>query len=189
MSAHWVALLRGINVGGRNRLAMADLRATLGSVGLENVATHIQSGNVVFDVAPDGPVDEATLAAIIAHAVADQHELRVPVVVRPLDEIAIVTESHPDDPGEVPPNWLLVFVLDGPVVLAESPDAARFRPDRWTLGEREVYVTYPEGSARSKLTIDVFEQAFGVTATARNLNTLRKIVEIGERTEKSLEES
>ncbi len=179
MSHRWVALLRGINVGGRNRLPMAELRKTLGAIGLENVRTHIQSGNVVFDA---GPADsEATLAAAIADAIDAQHRLRVPVVVRPLAEIADIARSHPHETGDTPPNWLLVFVLDGPVVPAESPDPEHFEPDRFALGEREVYATYPNGSARSKLTIEVFEKAFGVTATARNLNTLRKIVELGER--------
>ncbi len=182
MSDQWVALLRGINVGGRNKVPMAELREQLDSIGLADVRTHIQSGNVVFRVGPDhaGTGDETGLATAIADAVGDRFDIRVPVVVRPFDEIAAVAESHPDDGSDVPPNWLLVFVLDGLAVPDEAPDPGRFEPDRWSLGEREVYATYPDGSARSKLTIDVFEKAFGVTATARNLNTLRKIVELGD---------
>ena len=180
MPEQWVALLRGINVGGRNRLSMADLREDLAAIGLRNVRTHIQSGNVVFDAGPAGDHEEATLTVAIADVLAERHQLRVPVVVRPFDEIAIIARSHPDEHGDTPPNWLLVFVLDGQVVPAESPAHERFEPDRFVLGEREVYATYPDGSARSKLTIELFEKAFGVTATARNLTTLRKIVELGE---------
>ncbi len=183
MSDHWVALLRGINVGGRNKMPMAALRDLLGSVGLADVRTHIQSGNVIFGIGPKyaGTDDETGLATTIADAVDEQFGFRVPVVVRPLDEISIIAESHPDQGGDVPPNWLMVFVFDGPAVPDDAPGPERFEPDRWSLGEREVYATFPHGSARSKLTIDVFEKAFGVTATARNLNTLRKIVELGEK--------
>lgn len=180
VSTRWVALLRGINVGGSNRLPMADLREMLGSIGLVDVRTHIQSGNVVFDVGPDSPpAHEVDLAAAIADAVRRKASLNVPVVVLRLAELATIAEAHPDAGGDIPPNLLHVFVFDGPVAADAAPDGTRFEPDRFTVGEREVYASYPEGSGRSKLTIDVFERAFGVTATARNLNTLRNIVALG----------
>ncbi|MEO6653327.1 MAG: DUF1697 domain-containing protein [Ilumatobacteraceae bacterium] len=179
-----VALLRGINVGGRNRLPMADLRAVLGSIGLVGVRTHIQSGNVVFDVdvgvERESPLaNDAELAIAISNAVRRSTSLDVKVVVLPLDQLAAIATSHPDDGGDIPPNHLHVFVLDGDADPDAAPASDQFEPDRFSVGDREVYVTYPGGSARSKLTIDVFERAFARTATARNLNTIRKIVALG----------
>lgn len=174
----WIALLRGINVGGANRLAMSDLRATFELLGLANPKTYIQSGNVVFDAGDD--LDEMALVERIAGALADQHQLRVSVVLRAAAEIGRIAEAHPDADSGLEPKLLHVMFLDrAPSTAVEGQlDPARCEPDGWTVDGREVYLRYPNGSGRSKLTLDVFERAFGVTATARNLNTVRKLVEL-----------
>lgn len=172
----WVALLRGINVGGGNRLAMADLRATAESLGWTDVSTYIQSGNLVF--AAEGA--EAELSAALVGAVRERHALDVPVVVRPADDIARIAASHPSLDTGIEPKFLHVQLLDrapDPAVVG-AVDTTVFEPDTWVLDGREVYVTYPDGSGRSKLTIEVFERAWDVTATARNLNSMRKIAEL-----------
>jgi uncharacterized protein (DUF1697 family) len=176
MGLRWAALLRGVNVGGHNRLPMADLRETLTAAGLTDVRTYIQSGNVVFDAEPAGAWDEISLASMISSAIAASSGLTVPVVIRPVDELARIVGEHPDTGGPVPEKWLHVFLLDGPTAGGSVPEAERYHPDRIVFGEREVYVTYPEGSGRSNLTIDVIERAFGVTATARNLTTIGRLV-------------
>lgn len=174
----WVALLRGINVGGRRRLPMADLRAALEQTGLREVRTYIQSGNVVFETdSPDA--DESALAGAIAAAIDAASGLDVPVIVRTLDDIERVANAHPDADGDVAPAWLHVFLFDRPAVAGDAPDPDRFLPDRWELDRREMYVTYPSGAGRSKLTIDVVERALGVVATARNVTTLRALVGLG----------
>jgi uncharacterized protein (DUF1697 family) len=173
MAERWVALLRGINVGGANRLAMADLRATMVGAGATDVATHVQSGNVVFT----HPVSEAEqLATMLSSAITSRHGLTVPVIVRTGAEMGRLTTGHPDD-GVIEPKYLHVVFFDRlPGTTSLPPiDAGRFVPDRFVVDGREAYVTYPEGSGRSKLTIDVFEMAFDVTATARNMNSVRKI--------------
>jgi len=173
----WAALLRGINVGGANRLSMVELCATMDSLGFGNVVTHVQSGNVVFDTDVD---HEAALAARIVEAIADRHALRVPVVLRSAEELADLAGRHPDVESGLDPKLLHVVLLDrAPAAgTVADIDPARFEPDRFTVGGRQVYVSYPDGSGRSKLTVEVFERAFGVTATARNLNTIRKLVEL-----------
>ncbi len=176
----WIALLRGINVGGHNRLPMADLRATASSLGHRNVTTWIQSGNLVFDSDESSP---QVLAAELASAIEDRHGLRVPVVLRTREELAAIVGRHPGLGEDVPSKLLqVVFLSDSPPpdrVASLDPDS--HAPDRWELHGREIFISYPEGSARSKLTIDVFERAFGVTATARNVNTVDRLVEIGGR--------
>jgi uncharacterized protein (DUF1697 family) len=176
MGLRWAALLRGINVGGHNRLPMADLRVALTAAGLTDVRTYIQSGNVVFDAEPEGAWDETSLASLISTAITASSGLNVPVVIRPVDQLARIAGEHPDAGGPVPEKWLHVFLLDGPAAGGSVPEAERYHPDRIVLGEREVYVTYADGSGRSKLTIDVVERAFGVTATARNVTTIGRLV-------------
>lgn len=173
----WVALLRGINVGRANRFAMVDLRSTVQSLGFENVATYIQSGNVVFDSPGSNSSGEEALAARVGRAIAEQHGLEVPVVVRTGDELCRIATAHPAAETEIDPKLLHILFLDRePGHDMGTPiDPQRYQPDRWTMAGREVFVTYPNGSARSKLTIDVFERALGAVATARNLNTVRKL--------------
>lgn len=170
----WIALLRGINVGGAHRLAMADLRATVGGLGWSDVATYIQSGNVVFDA----DEDEATVAGRLCDALVVEHGLDVPVVVRSADEVAWAADSHPDAASGLDPKFLHVAFLDRrpPADRVAELAADAFAPDRWALDGRELSLTYPEGSARSTMTIDRFERPWGVTATARNLNTVRRLV-------------
>ena len=173
----WVALLRGINVGGANRLPMADLRATMQVLGLKNVATYIQSGNVVFDTPGSDTSGEETLARRMREAIAERHGVDVPVVLRSADELLHSVTAHPAAESGIDPKLLHVLFLDRePSADTSVPiDPHQFEPDHWTITGREIYVTYPNDSARSKLTIDVFERALGVAATARNLNTVRKL--------------
>ena len=114
----YVALLRGINVGGARKLPMADLSALLARVGLEDVVTYIASGNVVF-------LDRKPAKAAVARL---------------------------------------------------NPD--RSPPDELSLHGAEVYLRYPNGSGRTKLTLDYFERTLGVRATARNWNTVLKLLEL-----------
>ncbi len=179
-SGRHVALLRGINVGGRNVLPMADLRSALESSGLLDVRTYIQSGNVVFRT-DDGAIEDVDVTDSIRSVISDTFGLDIPVIVRPLDDLERVAGAHPDDGGDVPPKWLHVFLLDRPADPADGPDTGRFGADRWVVDGREIYATYPSGAGRSKLTIDVIERSFGVAATARNLTTLAAIVDLGRR--------
>ena len=177
----WIALLRGINVGGRNRLAMADLRATVEAIGGRDVATVLQSGNIVVDDGDgaSGGRDEAAWAEALHAAIAERHGLDVGVVVRTPGELAAALEHHPDA-DRIDPKFAHVAFLDREplpdAVDAIAPDA--FAPDRWDLVGRDLFLTYPNGSGRSKMTIDRFEQPWGVVATARNLRTVAKLVDL-----------
>jgi uncharacterized protein (DUF1697 family) len=175
----WIALLRGVNVGGGNKIAMPALRVSCEGCGFERVSTYIQSGNVVFDAGGD----EASVTAVLRRLLAQQHGLKVPVVVRSAQQMDRLADNHPGLDEGVDPKFLHIVFLDKKVGRADADtiDGARYEPDTFTLDGREVYVTYPNGSGRSKLTIEVFERAFGVTATARNLNTVRALIELARR--------
>lgn len=171
----YVALLRGVNVGGHKKLPMADLRTALCSVGCANVRTYLQSGNAVFTSDRE---DAAALTREIRAHVAATLGLDVGVLLRTREELAAVVASNPFPvTATAGAKVHVVFLSANP-----SPeqwttvDPASFAPDEFRLGDRAVYVWYPNGAGRSKLTLDVWERRLGVCATARNWNTVTKLL-------------
>lgn len=163
----FVGLLRAVNVGGTGKLAMSDLRGLCEDAGFEDVVTYIQSGNVVFrsklGVAKAQQKLEQALAAKMGKAVGVH--LRTPA------ELAAIVKRNPFP--RVEPNRVLVLFLDrapGKGALADIVIPAR---EEVELFGREVFVHYPDGMGRSKLKIP-----FAKTATGRNLNTVRKLLEL-----------
>jgi uncharacterized protein (DUF1697 family) len=169
-----VAFLRGINLGARNRIGMADLRAAVEELGYGDVQTHLQSGNVVFtaDEKPD------VTARRIQAALAERAGLDVHVLVRTSRELASVVERDPLREHVTDPRRYLVAFLSA------RPDRARLReldpeayaPERFHAAGREVYVWVPNGVHRARLTHALLERKLGVVATARNWNTVEKLL-------------
>jgi uncharacterized protein (DUF1697 family) len=172
-----VALLRGINVGGKNRLAMTDLAGFFAKAGCTGVRTYIQSGNVVFTA-------EAGVAGRLAEAVsAAIHRklgLTVPVVVRTAAELGFVARSNPFLKKGAPADALHVMFLAGmPAAKAVAAlDAKRSPGDALAVRGREIYLHLPNGVARSKLTNQYFDSTLGTTSTSRNWRTVLKLVEL-----------
>ena len=171
-----VALLRGINVGGKKQVPMADLKAQLAELGLEDIATYIQSGNVVFR----SPAAKARVGTDIAKQIEAAYGLAVKVIVRTPAELERVAKANPYLPGEKDVSKLHVVYLDtAPKAAARAKlDPDRSPPDEFTVRGREIYLHLPNGFGRSKLTIDYFERSLGVAATARNWKTLLKLIEL-----------
>jgi uncharacterized protein (DUF1697 family) len=174
----FAALLRGINVGGRNKVSMAALKPALSSIGLEDVVTYVQSGNVVFRSA--GKADE--VAAAIEKQIAKDFGLDVSVLLRTPAELRKIAKSNPFLKEEADLSKLHVVFLDRPPrpKAKGELDPERSPPDRFRLLGREIYLHLPNGSGRTKLTIDYFERRLGVRATARNWRTLQKVLELAE---------
>lgn len=172
----YIALLRGINVGGHHKLPMADLRAAFEAFGATEVATYIQSGNVVF--ASDA--SEAELAAALAEMLTERFGFTVPIVLRNAAEFSAAAEDHPHAHLNVEDKLLHVaFLADAPSAETIAAfDLDRYAPDQLLVHGREAYIAYPDGSGRSKLTLDVVERALGTQATARNWRTVQKLVEL-----------
>ena len=174
--ATWVVLLRGINVGGANRLAMADLRNLMADLGHTGVSTYIQSGNAVIT---SGRQDRSKMADEICEGIAANFGPVVSAVLRTPDELRASLASNPfsSEPGGT--RVLITFLSDLP-----EPDAVaglerdRFLPDRFEVIESEIYGYYPNGAGRSKMTLDYFEKKLLVHGTARNLNTVAKLIEL-----------
>jgi uncharacterized protein (DUF1697 family) len=167
-----VALLRGINVGGRNSVPMAGLRSVLEDMGLEDVTTYIQSGNVVFR----SEAHVKSLPAKMEDAIADAFGVRPAVLLRTPAELAKVAESNPfEDTAKVH----VVFLDRKPAAKDTARlDPARSPPDVFELVGRELYLHLGNGAGRTKLTGDYLERTLGVRGTQRNWNTVLKLLEL-----------
>ncbi len=174
MTGPYVALLRGINVGGRNKLPMRDLTTIFIDTGCTDVVTYIQSGNVVFRA----PAELATrIPKLITDGIAERFGLQVPVVMRSAAEIDAVVSTNPYLDIEPDLTKLHVaFLADRPTEAAvDALDPDRSPPDEFELHGREVYLHLPNGAARSKLTNAFFDSKLGTTSTARNWRTVLKL--------------
>lgn len=170
-----IALLRGINVGGKNKLPMKDLAAIFSDAGGSRIRTYIQSGNVVFDATSE-------VAAAIPGAVEAEIRRRfgyeVPIVMRTAEELSEVVRRNPFQDEAAEPKTLQVgFLSETPepgAVAALDPD--RSPPDRFAVLGREVYLHCPNGIARSKLTNAWFDSKLRVISTMRNWTTVQKLL-------------
>lgn len=169
-----VALLRGINVGTKNRLPMADLRSVMEELGYTDVATYIQSGNIVFD----DPGESADTAPTIEQGIADRFGYSVTVVTRTPAEFRAAADACPYDAEAIEGKFLhIAYLSDAPDTAAIADlDPDRSPGDEYTVLGRELYVHFPNGSADSKFTITYFEKTLGIAATMRNWNTVRELL-------------
>lgn len=169
----WVLLLRGINVGGSGKLAMTDLREILQKLGAKQVATYIQTGNAVFT----GTIAPAAFEDHVESEIERQCGFRPRALVMEAEDVAAALEAFPFPEGRTHPKFANIwFCAETPT----NPDLARLKSlatetERFRLDTRFFFLDAPEGIGRSKLAAAV-EKALGVPATARNLNTVQKLV-------------
>ena len=165
-------LLRGINVGGHNKIAMSELKQALASVGYPEATTYLNSGNVIVNA------DHTVAANTVSDLIESQFGLTIPVVVQTKSQIKTAIKNNPFSADE--PKKLYVMYLNASVSVSKATklDTDAFTPDKIAVKGRHVYVLYSENAWASKATIKVPEKAFGVTATARNWNTALKLVEL-----------
>ena len=194
MASH-VALLRGINVGGRNKVPMADLREVVASLGHTGVSTYIQSGNVLFSTAED---DTAKLAAALEAAIEGRFGIWSSVVVLSRDELARVLAANPY-PDEPNPRMVHVVFLNAGlpesllmrISAAESAAAAKGSRDTVQLAGQAagqaLFLHTPDGFGTSELAQNVFKiiappkkSKQGLAATARNWATATKLLSLCE---------
>ncbi len=167
-----VALLRSVNVGGRNRVPMGELRTMVEALGFGAVQTYVQSGNLVFT----GSGRPATVGSIIERGIADTFGLDVPVLVRSGTQLARILESNPFATPGVDPKTVHVTFLSGPPApdrvqgLAEA--VGSFGDDRFTVAGTDVFLHCPGGYGETKLNNAFFERRTGMVATTRNWRTV-----------------
>jgi uncharacterized protein (DUF1697 family) len=169
----YIALLRGINVGGRHKVAMADLRALCTDAGCQSVTTYIQSGNVVFRHPARSP---GKLGADLAARLEAMTGFTVAVVLRTAAQMAAVVADNPFP--QVEPTELHVTFLssDPPPRALDAVDPDPFAPDEFVLHGRQIYLHLPNGLARTKLPQAL--NVFPTPVTTRNWKTVLKLVEL-----------
>ncbi|MDP6580142.1 MAG: DUF1697 domain-containing protein [Vicinamibacterales bacterium] len=172
-----IALLRGINVGGRNRLSMADLVRLFEEAGAKRVRTYIQSGNVVFDALS---ARAGRLAATVSAAIAAQIGPEVPIVTRTAADLARIVDASPFARAGTDLKLLHVgFLAACPAATAIAAlDPDRSPPDEFALRNRELYLRCPNGMARTKLTSAYFDATLKTVTTIRNWRTTLKLLEM-----------
>ena len=172
--ARHIALLRGINLGPARRVAMADLRGLCEDLGYEDVSTYVQSGNVVFTSASR----PARLQDELEREIAVRLGVETQVVVRTRDELADVIERDPfGDVVDEPKRYQVSFLSGKPTAdAAREIEQLEVAPERVVVSGREIYAWHPEGIQRSKLAKALADKRLGVTATARNWNTVTKLL-------------
>jgi uncharacterized protein (DUF1697 family) len=173
----WVALLRGVNVGGRNMVAMAELRKLCARIGLEEAQTLLQSGNVVFRC-PER--DGGALETRLEQELRKRLGFAPAVFVRNADEWASLVKRNPfrEEAERDPAHLVAVLMREAPkpAAIAALRAAIPGREQVDARGGREAYFFYPDGMGRSKLTPAIVDKHLGGSGTARNWNTVLKLL-------------
>jgi uncharacterized protein (DUF1697 family) len=173
----YIALLRGINVGGRAKVSMNELRELFAELGYEDAKTYIQSGNVVFRAPLRSP---ARAASDIAARIGKDLGVRCSVLLRTDRDLAALLRGNPYAGSKADPSQLHVTFLDaapGPKKAAELA-VPHGESVEFTVAGREIYLRYPDGYGRTKFNNTYIEKRLGVVATTRNWNTVTKLHEL-----------
>ena len=170
MTTH-IALFRGINVGGNNKLPMKDLSEILAGLGYQNIKTYIQSGNVAFETVGKLGANEAVK---ISKAIQNKMGFKPTVLLMGAEKLATAVSKnpYPVDIGKV----VHFYFLDAPAATPnlEKLEALKIKSEQFTLTDTVFYLYAPDGIGQSKLAASA-EKLIGVPATARNWNTVEKL--------------
>ena len=174
--ARHIVLLRGINIGPRNRIAMPALREALEEAGFTDVQTYLQSGNVVLE----SRAKPETVRRKVEPLIAKQFGLEIAVVVRTRAQLAAVAKRNPHAKLATEPKRYQVTFLSKklPAKVVRELEQAAAPDERVVVAGREVYAWHPKTIARSKLWSKLAGQGLGVTATSRNWTTVEALLEL-----------
>ncbi len=174
----YIAILRGINVGGKKKIRMADLQTQLSEAGLKNIRTYIQSGNVIFKhAASHAPV----IAQEIETVILKHYGFQVPVLVLTVDELAVILSNNPFlNDKHADSNLLHVTFLSEQPQQNSADNVAKKddQPNECSIGGRAVYLFCPNGYSKTTFTNTFFEKTLNVTATTRNWKTANTLLDI-----------
>jgi len=172
----WIALFRGINVGGKNKLPMKELKTQMQIAGFENVKTYIQSGNVIFE---SKKTDAVKISQQLSNLVKNKHGFLPKVIIFSADKLSKVIENCPFEVAKEQGNILHYFFLEQAPKNADVTglNAIKTACEEWRIIDDVFYLYAPDGFGRSKLAIKA-EKLLGEAATARNWRSVSKIFEL-----------
>jgi uncharacterized protein (DUF1697 family) len=173
----YIAMLRGVNVSGKNMLKMEELRASLNTLKFTNLKTYIQSGNIVFETKK---TSNTVLSELIHKKIKKDFGIEVPVTVRTADDLKKIIKTNPFIKKSLDPAKLHVtFLAATPTRAAiEKLKALPTQPDQFQLVGQEIFIHCPETYGNTKLTNTAFEKLLSVQATTRNWKTVNTLFQI-----------
>jgi uncharacterized protein (DUF1697 family) len=174
----YISLLRGINVSGQKKIKMADLKALYDALGLGNVKTYIQSGNVLFE----SEQSPSKLSSEIHEAIQAKYGFSVPIEIRSLADWQAIAAGNPFAPDNTESKYFHVTLL-GEIAdeqLVHEVDKLNIETDEYHILGKVVYLYCPNGYGRTKLNNNFWERKLKVTATTRNWKTVNKLLELAE---------
>ena len=178
-----ISMLRGVNVGGHNKIKMDALRALYESLKLESPRTYVQSGNVIFRTKEK---NSAALAKKIQSAIERKFAFRPEVILRTTDEMRTAITASPFAGRNLEPGKTLVTFLAGDPggKAGETLRSLKDFPEELHLLGRELYIYFPDGAGKSKLPWSKVDKLLETTGTARNWNSVTKMLAMAEEMEK-----
>ncbi|WP_411767336.1 DUF1697 domain-containing protein [Winogradskyella sp. A3E31] len=173
----YIALLRGINVGGHRKVPMADLRELLSKVGFENVKTYIQSGNVVFQTIEE---DVQKLEEAIEKEIALTFGFEVPVLVKTREELNLIFENCPFVEEQKAKSYFILFKKKPSKELIDIASQKKYPDDDFRIAKECIYLYPSKGYGQTKFNLKYFEKILNTEATARNYNTMLKLLSLSD---------
>ena len=172
----YLSLLRGINIGGHNKILMPDLQKLYEDLGFKNITSYIQSGNVIFKGKPDKKV-----ASKIEDKIFERFQLRISVLIRNVEQIKMIIEKNPFPEEAIKSPDKLCVVFSNKIPDDEKVEAfsqTNYASEKYVICENEIYLYCKNGFGRAKLNTNFFERKLDIVSTARNWKTVQKLYEL-----------
>ncbi|AFM03688.1 hypothetical protein Fleli_1252 [Bernardetia litoralis DSM 6794] len=181
----YISILRGINVGGKRKILMKDLKELYHNLGFLNVETYIQSGNVIFDSDFNSELDRNKISNKIEKAIFEKYAFEVPVILRTKEELLHIQSLNPfiqseKEEGNLINNLHLTFLESIPMAenIEKSKEIESKTTDKFEIIENNIFIFCNDKYHTSKLTNNFFEKKLKTKATTRNWKTIKKLGEL-----------
>ncbi|MBU2939124.1 DUF1697 domain-containing protein [Lacinutrix sp. C3R15] len=171
----YIALLRGINVGGHKKIPMAALRELLIKTGFQNVQTYIQSGNVVLQ---SSEKNTKTIEAIIGEAITSYFQFEVAVLVKTKQELELIFKSCPFEEDKKVASYFLLLQETPEKNAVAIASKKEYKEEEFKIVNNCIYFYNPAGYGKSKFNANYFERTLKTPATARNYKTMKKLIDL-----------